>query len=63
VVNPGEVPRSIETRNKLPDCAGPGWKETNNETVLVASGGTRPRKEALFGGARLTIEIGAQSRY
>jgi len=47
VVNPGEVPRSIETRNKIPDCVTPWWNETKKKTVLFALGWKRPRKETL----------------
>ena len=53
------VARAIETRNKIPDCGAPRWNETKKETVLFAFGGERPREQDAVGGARLTIEIGA----
>jgi hypothetical protein len=46
-------------RNEIPDCGAPRWNETKKETVLFAFGGEKPREQDAVGGARLTIEIGA----
>jgi hypothetical protein len=54
------VPRSIETRNKIPDCVAPQWNETKKEGdgfARLRLGGARERDAV--GGACVTIEIGA----
>ncbi len=35
------------------------WKETKKKDGFAHQDGKRPRKEALFGGARLTLETGS----
>src|SRR3954466_814063 len=56
-MRPG-VPRSVQTRNKVHACMAPRWNY-REEDGFAHPDGKRPRKGALFGGARLTIEPGS----
>jgi hypothetical protein len=42
-----ELPRSIETRNKLLDCGASRWNKSKKKTVLFAFNGERPRNKTL----------------
>ncbi len=53
------MPRSTETRNKIPECVAPQWNETKKETVLHAYGLGETKEEDAIGGACVTVEIGA----
>jgi hypothetical protein len=55
-----EVPRSIETLNKIPDCIASLWNETRKEAALFPSGGGETNGQDAVRGARLTIETGAE---
>jgi hypothetical protein len=54
-----EVPGSIETRNKIPECLAPLVEPDKDEDGFVQLGWEETRKGGTFGGARLTIETNA----
>jgi len=56
------TPRSTQTRNKIRDCIVPRWNETKKKTVLRTLGWEETKKGDTVGGARLTIETGADFR-